>query len=297
MNRLPPGSRLFALVLCVGITVPPLLLAQQPAGYATAAEAAAALVDALKNNDKAALDKVMGSDWREYIPVDDVDREDVDAFLAKYDEKHVISVEGGTSHLVVGQGWTLPIPLVQRPSGWAFDPVQGREEIRVRQIGNNELATLHAMFAYCDAQNDYASEDRNGDGVLEYAQKLISTAGQHDGLYWTTSEGETMSPLGPAFAGKEFENGYYGYRYRILTAQGPSAPGAEYDYVTGGHMRNGFAVVAWPDQYGATGVMTFMVSHDRVAFQKDLGADTTKNVQSIERFDPDSSWQEVSEED
>lgn len=296
MNRLPLGRHLCAIAIAAGVMFSGTLVAQ-PAAYPTADAAAAALVDALKADDKAALDKVLGKDWREYIPVDGVDREDVDAFLAKYDEKHSISNEAGTSHLVVGQGWTLPIPLVQQASGWAFDPVRGREEIRVRQIGSNELATLHALLAYYDAQRDYATEDRNGDGVLEYAQKLRSTPGKRDGLYWETKEGEPLSPLGLAFVGHKPGEPYYGYGYRILTSQGPSAPGGAYDYVIGGRMRSGFAAVAWPARYSETGVMTFMVSHDGIVFQKDLGKGTAKAVQSIKSFDPDSSWQEVDEND
>lgn len=296
MNRSLLGRRLCAIAACVAIAFSAELLAQ-PTSYPTAEAAADALVGAIRSDDKSSLGKVLGNDWKDYIPVDDIDRDDVDAFLAKYEEKHSISSEGGTSHLVVGQGWVLPMPMVKGASGWTFDLVQARKEILVRHIGSNELSTLRAMLAYYDAQRDYATEDRNGDGVLEYAQKLRSTAGKRDGLFWETEGDEPLSPLGPAFVNTTPGEAYYGYAYRILTAQGPSAPGGAYDYVIGKRMRSGFAIVAWPVRYAETGVMTFMVSHDGIVFQKDLGENTAKNVESIKRFDPDSSWQEISEND
>jgi hypothetical protein len=218
----------------------------------------------------------------------------VDAFLKDYDESHKIVDTDGKSHLVVGKaGWVLPIPLVKAGAGWHFDVNGAREEIRVRRIGNNELATMQAMLAYYDAQRDYASKEHNGDDVLEYAQRLLSSPGKQDGLYWPLVAGGDESPLGPAFADTPPGEDFHGYHYRILTAQGPSAPGGAYSYIVGKRMTNGFALVAWPSRYGDTGVMSFMVSHDGEVFEKDLGKDGAKTAQAMKRFDPDSSWQEA----
>jgi hypothetical protein len=168
--------------------------------------------------------------------------------------------------------------------------------MRVRQIGRNELDAQQAVLAYYDAQRDYATADRNGDGIHEYAQKFISTPGKQDGLYWEVKEGEAQSPLGPLFVDSAAPSGrgegYHGYHYRILTAQGPSAPGGAYNYIVGGRMRSGFAAIAWPSRYGETGVMSFMISHDGVVFEKDLGKGGSKIGAAMKTFDPDDSWHE-----
>ena len=296
MNRTLLGRISITLGLCAGLAFSAAVQAA-PATYPSADAAATALVSAVEANDDPALAKVLGADWRDYIPTGDIDREDVDAFLASYKESHKIVEDGGKSHLEVGKaGWTLPIPIVKKGSGWAFDVVAGREEMRVRTIGRNELDAQQSVLAYYDAQRDYASVDRNGDGILEYAQKFFSTPGKHDGLYWDSKEGEPESPLGPLFADaatpKGGGEGYHGYHYRILTAQGPSAPGGAYDYVVGGRMRNGFAAIAWPVRYGETGVMSFMVSHDGIVFEKDLGKNTEAAAAAMKIFDPDDSWHE-----
>lgn len=266
-----------------------------PSVYPSADAAATALIDAVQANDKAALAKVLGPDWKTYIPTDDIDREDVDAFLDSYKESHKIVEDGTTAHLQVGHsGFTLPIPLVKQGNGWTFDLVAGGKEMIVRQIGRNELDTQQGILAYYDAQREYAEVDRNGDGLREYAQKFASTPGKHDGLYWETKEGEDPSPLGPLFSGgnmpKKNGEGFHGYHYRILTAQGPSAPGGAYNYIVGNRMRNGFAAIAWPVKYGETGVMSFMVSHDGEVFEKDLGKNTAQIATAMKTFDPDDSW-------
>ena len=291
-------GRLFgALAACAGIAYSASLLAE-PATYPSAEAAATALVEAMQVNDQAALARILGSDWRTYIPEGNIDREDVDAFLASYKEGHKIVADGDKSRLAVGKAdWTLPLPIVKKGSGWTFDLKAGQEEIRVRHIGRNELETEQSILAYYDAQRDYASEDRDGDGVLQYAQKFFSTPGKHDGLYWETKEGDPASPLGPHFVDdaspKGKGGGYHGYYYRILTAQGPSAPGGAYNYIVGGRMRNGFAAIAWPIKYGETGVMSFMVSHDGVVFEKDMGKNGGAASLAMKTFDPDSSWKEV----
>jgi hypothetical protein len=264
------------------------------ATYPDAGAATTAFVQAVRAGDQAALQKVLGQDWKDYIPVEGIDRDDVEAFLKGYDESHKIVEADGKSHLAVGrEGWILPIPVVQGGGGWRFDLSAAREEIRVRRIGNDELATMQAMLAYYDAQRDYASKDRNGDNVLEYAQRLVSSSGKQDGLYWPLVSGGEESPLGPAFADTPPGEDFHGYHYRVLTAQGPSAPGGAYSYIVGKRMTNGFALIAWPARYGDTGVMSFMISHDGEVFEKDLGKDGAKTAQAMKRFDPDSSWQEA----
>ncbi|MBM7060318.1 DUF2950 domain-containing protein [Pseudomonas sp. UL073] len=275
--------------------------AQAQQAFATPEAAAEAFVAALGSEkaDEAALGKLLGTDWRSYIPTEGVERKDVDAFLALYKEKHSIQTDqSGRAHLVAGNTpWTLPLPLVKGKQGWAFDAKAGGEEIRIRRIGRNELAAVEAVRAYHDAQMDYAEVDRNGDGVLEYAQKFVSSDGQYDGLYWAEEPGIEESPLGPLFGDALPGDDWHGYHYRILTAQGPSAPGGAYDYKIGEHMSRGFALIAWPAKYGDSGVMSFMISHDGEVFQKDLGPNSSKLAAAIKSFDPDSSWEEVPDDD
>ncbi len=277
--------------------LPATVLAQ--ASYKTPDEAAAALVAAVKANDEAAKAKVFGANFRTLIPAGDIDRADVDAFVKMYDDSHRINSEGAKAFLSVGPtGWTFPVPIVRGASGWSFDLAAGRKEVLARQIGHNEDAAIQAVLAYRDAQFDYSEADRNHDGIREYAQKFVSSGGKQDGLYWPSKEGEPQSPLGPLFAQPpKSGEGFHGYHYRILTSQGPSAPGGAYDYVVGGCMRNGFAIIAWPVRWGETGIMTFMTSHDGVVFQKNLGKDTAAFAAKITTFDPDDSWTEVSAED
>ncbi len=295
MNRNPWAHRLaLALTLWSGCMVSSAVLAQE-ANYPSADAASTAFVKALRDNDKAALAKVLGADWKDYIPTEGIDRDDVDLFLKRYDESHRIDSADGATHLVVGsENWVLPLPLAQDKEGWHFDLKKGAEEIRIRRIGANELATEQAMLAYYDAQREYATQDRDGDNVLQYAQKLRSSPGKQDGLYWPVTGDQPPSPLGERFVGQEPKGpDFHGYRYRILTSQGASAPGGAYNYIVGGRMTSGFALVAWPSEYGETGVMSFMVSHDGEVFEKDLGKNGGSIAESMKSFDPDSSWEEV----
>jgi hypothetical protein len=249
----------------------------------------------MQKNDQPALAKVLGANWKSVIPTGDVDRDDVDAFLASFREGHRIVEKDGKSVLEVGKaGWTLPIPIVKAAGGYTFDLKAGHDEMIARQIGRNELDTQQALLAYYDAQREYAIADHDGDDVLQYAEKFISTPGRQDGLYWDASDGSPESPLGPLFAAKPKDDpdGYQGYRYKILTAQGPSAPGGAYDYIVGGRMRNGFAAIAWPARYGETGIMSFMISHDGIVFEKDLGRNSAEIAKTMTKFDPDESWHE-----
>lgn len=284
--------RLRATVLAACVLVSPLAFAQQ--AYPSAEAASEAFVDALRRNDANALRTVLGADWKRFIPTDGIDKKDVDAFLAAWDKKHRNYAEkGGTALLTVGAqpGWTLPIPIVKGKAGWRFDVVAGADEIRTARIGRNELAAMQAALAYFDAQREYATQDRSGNGVREYAQKFVSASGKRDGLYWPSPLGLDESPLGPLFAADRPKGpGYFGYHYKILKAQGKDAPGGAYDYMIGGRMRSGFALIAWPVTYGQTGVMSFMVSHAGTVVEKDLGPNTEALARSTTRFNPDSTW-------
>ena len=176
--------------------------------------------------------------------------------------------------------------------GWAFDLAAGEPELRARRIGRNELDAMQAALAYVDAQEDYAREERDGDGALEYARRFVSSDGSRDGLFWE-DDGTGESPLGPLFGDDTPDGAWHGYHYRILEAQGPSAPGGAYSYLLGDNMSRGFALVAWPARYGDSGVMTFMVSHDGEVFEKDLGPDSATQAAAMAVFDPDSSWQQL----
>jgi hypothetical protein len=254
--------------------------------------AAGALVEALETQDREAFTSILGDDWRNFIPTDEIDREDVETFIAAWKQGSDFDFDGdGIAHLRVGpDGWVLPIPIVRKDDGWRFDLVAGVDEMRTRRIGRNELWAIEAALAYYDAQKEYAQVDRNGDGVLEYAQRLVSTPGEEDGLYWAALPGEPESPLGPLFGDDEPHSDYNGYRFRILAGQGPHAPGGAYRYHIGGRMVSGFALVGWPASYGESGIMTFIVSHEGKVYQRDLGVDTDTIARAMTTFDPDEGW-------
>ncbi len=283
-----------ALALCLGWA--PAALAQK--SFATPEAAMNAFGDALARSDGDAMKAVLGADYQKFIPPAGADIRY--RFLAEWAKSHEAKTEAdGKARVAVGKdGWTMPIPLAKTAQGWEFDTRAGADEMRIRRIGRNELAVMQAMLAIYDAQMDYALVDRDGDGLREYATQLASSPGKHDGLYWPTKTGEAPSPLGPAFAAarashKEGEAGYYGYHYRMLGAQGKSAPGGAYDYAVRGKKIGGFAAVAWPVRYGDTGVMTFLVSHDGVLYEKDLGPGTAARAGAMKLFDPDSTWIKV----
>ena len=274
-----------ATALCLAWT--PAAWAQQP--FATPEAAMNAFGDALARSDSEAMKTVLGADYPKFIPPvgDDVRLR----FLAAWAKSHEVKTQGdGKAVLAVGtDGWTLPIPIVKKAQGWQFDTRAGAEQMRIRRIGRNELAVMQIMLAIYDAQKEYAMLDRDGNGLREYAAKFASSPGRRDGLYWPVKTGEAESPLGPVFAAAQAA-GYYGYRFRLLNAQGGNAPGGAYDYTVRGRKIGGFAAVAWPLKYGDTGVKTFMVSHDGVVYEKDLGPDTAARAGAITRFDPDSTW-------
>jgi len=219
---------------------------------------------------------------------------------------HLVHVSDTRVVLELGDDlWPFPVPIVKKDGGWFFDTGAGKDELLSRRIGKNELATLPVMRAYVDAQREYASSDHDGDGVLEYAQRLVSSPGKQDGLYWPPDDEGELSPLGPlvAFAQAEgyspeqredeteVERGpFHGYYFKILTRQGKHAPGGKYNYVINGNMIGGFAMVAWPADYGGSGVMTFIVNQQGRVYQKDLGPKTSRLASRMKAYDPDSSW-------
>jgi hypothetical protein len=283
------------------------LLAISPASaqraFQTPEEAATALADGIKSGTTREMMKVLGSDAEGIIfSGDEVsDREARQRFVGAYDAKHQVTIEGNKATLIMGNDdFPFPVPLVHQKSGWKFDTAAGRLEILYRRIGRNELDAIQTCLAYVDAQNEYADKDRTGAGAGVYAEQIVSAAGKKDGLYWPASEGET-SPLG-AFVAQASAEGYktgegrtpyHGYFYRILTRQGPNAPGGTLNYVVKGKMIGGFALVAYPAAYGNSGVMTFLVNHSGTVYQKDLGDYTMTLVKRMGWFDPDQTWKKV----
>ena len=272
--------------------------------FASADQAMEALAAALKAHDMTALRSILGPGGEAILrsgdPVED--KETRERFTAAYAEAHKIEMKGKSAWIVIGKDdWPLPIPVVQGKGGWRFDTKAGREELLNRRVGRNELSTVQAILAYVDAQNEYYVRNPENQPLLQYAQKFVSSPGKRDGLYFPTKAGEKASPLGPLFdarraAGAIQDDGggkpgpYHGYYYRILKGQGKAAAGGAYDYVVRGRMIGGFAAIAYPATYGNSGVMTFIVNHEGVVYEKDLGADTARVAQKITRFDPDRTW-------
>jgi len=274
--------------------------------FETPEEAVQALIDALRKDNKKQLGEVLGPGSGPLLSSGDTvaDTRGRESFLREYDERHRLEAGGGKIVLYVGSDdYPFPIPVVPDGPSWRFDTPEGKEEIVNRRIGRNELSAIQVCLAYVDAQREYYAQARKQGEVLEYAQRLASTPGKRDGLYWEAKAGEPESPLGP-FVAKARTEGYrkgtqqgpipyHGYYYRILTGQGSDAPGGATDYVANGHMIGGFGMVAFPAQYGVSGVMTFIVNHDGVVYQKDLGPNTATLAKQMKLFNPDSSWQKV----
>ncbi len=272
--------------------------------FTTPQAATAALVAAVRDDDRARILAVLGPGSDKLISSGDpvADRQGRARFVAAFDKNSRIELDGDAkATLVIGENdWPLPFPIVKRADGWRFDVRAGAEEILNRRIGRNELAAIQVCLAYVDAQREYAMTQGNRDGMHEYAKKLVSTSGKKDGLYWPTKEGQPLSPLGP-LAAKAKEEGYgksknashepyHGYFYKILTGQGRDAPNGAYDYVADGKMIGGFALVAYPARWGTSGVMTLVVNHEGVVYQKNLGKATSSIASKMTRFNPDSSW-------
>jgi len=224
--------------------------------------------------------------------------------VAAYEQKHSLAVKNDSTRIlqIGADNWSLPIPIVKRSNGWVFDAGKGKKEILNRRIGRNELQVIEVLDAYVDAQQEYASKDCRGAGKVEFAQRIISTPGSHDGLYWEAGAGELQSPLGPLMAraakeGYDTRDGslspFHGYYFKILTGQGPNASGGNYQYVVKGKMILGFALIAYPAEYGNSGVMTFMVNQEGVIYEKDLGKGTLRFAEAATLFNPDKGWKRV----
>jgi hypothetical protein len=279
----------------------------QATRFATPGEAAAALVAAARADNVAAMHDVLGPNSVALLYSGDpvADNQARERFVAAYDAKHALAPDAlGRMVLTVGDNdWPLPIPIVKDNGQWHFDSMQGVQDLIDRRIGRNEIAAIRTALAYVDAQKLYF-EMMRGEGAGAYAQRLVSRPGRRDGLYWPAAAGQLESPLEPLVA-QAVEEGYpgadrngkpqpyQGYYFRILTGQGDSAPGGALDYVVDGRMTKGFALIAWPAIYGASGIMTFQVNQDDVVFQKDLGRTTEARVRAIKLFDPDLSWTRV----
>jgi Protein of unknown function (DUF2950) len=284
---------LSVIVASLALVAMPIAFAQQT--YPTPEAAADAFVDAIARHDGDALKRVVGPDYRQYIPAASVDPDDITNFLEAWARAHTI-VQAGSDKAFLGagaKGWTMPIPIVKTAAGWHFDTRGAPEEMRIRRIGRNELATIQVALAYTDAQEEYHARDWDGDGVLQYATHGVSSPGKHDGLYWASLPGEPESPLGAEFADAKRGQPYHGYLYRILTAQGKDAPGGARSYLQSGRMTEGYALIAWPEKYDDTGVMTFIVNQDGQVYQKNLGPDTATAVRAINAYNPDASWSKV----
>ena len=279
--------------------------AQAQQSFSNPDDAASALAAAVKSGVKQDMLKVLGADGEDIIDSGD-DVADADArgkFVSAYDARHSVKVDGKKATLIIGgDDFPFPIPLVHNKTGWEFDTDAGRQEILYRRIGRNELDTIKTSLAFVDAEDEYADKDR-GDGVGVYAQRIVSNPGKKDGLYWPSDNND--SPLGQLAADASAEGykagsepqPYHGYYYRILTQQGASAPGGAMSYIVKGKMIGGFALVAYPADYGNSGVMTFIVNHAGTVYQKDLGEDTAARVKSMTSFDPDKTWTKVEEPD
>jgi DUF2950 family protein len=292
------------LMTIFAVSTPRAGLAAPPKTFASPEEAGSALIAALAANDDQALLVIFGSDAADLVqtgsdPVVAASRKD----LAESGKKKLVVEKADETHAILELGdeaWPSPIPLVREGNAWHFDAAAGREELLARRIGKDELMAINICDEYPEMQADYASKDRDGDDVLEYAQKLVSTPGKHDGLYWPEEPGGDPSPMGVELDDAVAPTAgapYAGYAWKILTGQGANAPGGAYSYIINGNMVAGFALVGTPADYRKTGVMTFIVSNNGKVYQKDLGPTGLETVKAMQVYDPDSSWTLVEEKD
>lgn len=270
--------------------------------------AVTALVEAARAENQSEMKRILGSEADQVLSSGDEvdDRQTRQQFIASFDEKHALQANpDGSMTLEVGATqWPMPIPLVKDDKGaWRFDTEAGLDEMLSRRIGRNELDAMQVCLAIVDAQREYARMDADGNGMLSYAQKFVSDPGKRNGLYWPSDEGQPPSPLGPLAAQASAEGymtgstnrprPFHGYYYRILTSQGPSASGGARDYMVKGRLFGGFGVVAWPAEYGNSGLKTFIVNHEGVVYEKDLGEETDRAARAMKSFDPGEGWKKA----
>ena len=291
-----------ATVACIMMSALSISIAHARQAYPSPEDATAALAAAVKTGTRSAILKVLGNGAEDIVDSgDDVaDAETRQRFLSAYDAKHSIKADGNKATLILGaDDFPFPIPLANNKSGWEFDAAAGRLEILYRRIGRNELDAIQTCLAFVDAQNEYAEKDRTGNGAGVYAQRIVSNPGKKDGLFWR--DDRDPSPLGELAAQASAEGykvgeqaaPYHGYYFRILKGQGSDAPGGALDYVVKGKMIGGFALIAYPAEYGNSGVMTFMINHAGTVYQKDLGKQTDSTAKHITLFDPDQTWKKI----
>ena len=304
--------RLTLVLTALLLVLPGRLPAADEERFSSPQAAVDALRAAVEARDTNALHAIFGPAGHALVSGDVVEAaEERELFMSRVKEKiNLVATSDSKQELQLGaDGWPFPIPLVKQDGQWLFDIEAGKEEILNRRIGANELGAIQVCRAYVQAQREYASEDRNADEVFEYAQHLRSSPGAHDGLYWSTRTGDELSPLGPLVAQAHGEgyrkqtkiltdeqSPYHGYYFKILTQQGKHAPGGKYSYIINGHMIAGFALVAWPAEWGNTGVMTFIVNQRGKVYQKNLGSKTEALARAMTAYDPDPSWTAVNDE-
>ena len=277
--------------------------------FDTVQEAAAAMVLAVKNDDVAALLEIFGPAGKEFVSTGDEvqDKNSRAAFAALAQEKMQVDTDprnpSRATLLIGNEDWPLPVPIIKQGGRWHFDSPAGRAEILDRRVGRNELDAIAICRGYAEAQKEYASEIHDDSGINQYAQRIISSPGKHDGLSWRNPDGSEGGPIAEGIA-KAIEEGYtnasgpyHGYYFKTLKSQGPAAPLGELDYVVDGVMIGGFAMIAWPAEYRVTGVQAFIVSYDGIVYQKDLGPDTSKLASAMERYNPDKSWRRTNDDE
>ncbi len=307
-NKVARYAILMALFLCFRLQAG--AQTEAPVGpklFASADEAAEALIAAAESFNAVALKNVLGPDSYDIVNTGEpaLDREVATEFAKLARTKKTLQPDKqnkGIVRLSVGEDdWPFPLPIVRKGAKWAFDVAAGRQEIIFRRVGRNELTAIEICRGFVEAQHEYAAQKRDGAAVNQYAQRIISTPGKQDGLAWRNADGTPGGPVGEEIA-KGIEKGYtdktapyHGYLFKVLKGQGPAAPLGELDFVVNGYMIGGFALIAYPAVHKVTGVKTFMVSHDGVVYEKNLGPSTLELVKSIERFNPDKTWSPVLE--
>jgi hypothetical protein len=291
-------------ILAAAVLIAAAIPARAQETYPTPEAAVKDLVDSAKAKTPGFGDRILGKDGAALLRSGDADEDAGN--LKEFNEAAAASTAiddgpDGTKILRVGKnGWTLPLPLIKSDAGWRFDAARGKEEMTNRRVGYNELSAIEACKAYVAAQDEYFKLDRDGNGLREYARRIISTPGTHDGLYWPPENQADISPL-DGFAedanlarrSGEKPEPYDGYYFRVLTAQGPAAPGGAFSYLINGHMIAGHAMVAWPAAYGDSGVETFVCGENGVVYQKDLGPNTAALGTSMVQFNPYATWKVV----
>jgi hypothetical protein len=293
-----------ATVLILSMSLALAACTSRPKDFDTPEAAVQALIEASKSDGNGPLLDLLGKDAKPLVDSGDpvADKNARENFVASYQAANSLDKSTADSvTLEVGEDkWPFPIPIVSNGGKWYFDSPTGIDELINRRVGANELATIQSCLAYVDAQREYYVRNVQNDAFLHYANRLISTDGKKDGLYWPAGENEQPSPLGEGFAQARAEGyvqegamkgaPYHGYIYRMLTKQGPGAHGGAYEYLVNDQLLGGFAAVAFPADYGNSGVMTFIVNHDGVVFSKDLGPDTAKLAMAMDTFDPGEGW-------